>query len=105
MDARPYASPVPTATGHIGNLVQLTVRLKPATKARQGRNPATGEEITIAAKPASVDVRARALAKSRAALPSVRKARKRLGAYLAHARSYCGGPLPSVTVTEPAFPN
>ena len=45
----------------IGNLVQLTVRLKPATKARQGRNPATGEEITIAAKPASVDVRARAL--------------------------------------------
>jgi len=44
----------------IGNLVQLTVRLKPATKARQGRNPATGEEITISAKPASVDVRARA---------------------------------------------
>jgi DNA-binding protein HU-beta len=25
---------------------------KPATKARKGRNPATGEEITIAAKPA-----------------------------------------------------
>ena len=24
---------------------------KPATKARKGRNPATGEEITIAAKP------------------------------------------------------
>ena len=53
----------------IGNLVQLTVRLKPASKARQGRNPATGEEITIAAKPASVDVRARALAKTKAALP------------------------------------
>jgi len=63
----------------IGNLVQLTVRLKPATKARQGRNPATGEEITIAAKPASVDVRARALAKTKAALPSVQKAKKRLG--------------------------
>lgn len=64
----------------IGNLVQLTVRLKPATKARQGRNPATGEEITIAAKPASVDVRARALAKTKAALPSVQKAKRKLGA-------------------------
>ena len=64
----------------IGNLVQLTVRLKPATKARQGRNPATGEEITIAAKPASVDVRARALAKTKAALPSLQKAKRRLAA-------------------------
>jgi DNA-binding protein HU-beta len=64
----------------IGNLVQLTVRLKPATKARQGRNPATGEEITIAAKPASVDVRARAVARTKAALPSVQKARRRLAA-------------------------
>ena len=63
----------------IGNLVQLTVRVKPATKARPGRNPATGEEITIAAKPASVDVRARALAKTKAALPSVQKAKARLG--------------------------
>jgi DNA-binding protein HU-beta len=64
----------------IGSLVQLTVRLKPAAKARKGRNPATGEEITIAAKPASVDVRARALAKTKTALPSVQKARKRLAA-------------------------
>ena len=64
----------------IGNLVQLTVRLKPATKARPGRNPATGEEMTISAKPASVDVRARALAKTKAALPSIQKARKRLEA-------------------------
>jgi DNA-binding protein HU-beta len=63
----------------IGNLVQLTVRLKPATKSRLGRNPATGEEITIAAKPASVDVRARALARTKAALPSVQKAKKALG--------------------------
>src|SRR3979409_462112 len=62
----------------IGNLVQLTGRLKPATKARQGRNPATGEEITIAAKPASVDVRARALAKAKSALPAGQKARRRL---------------------------
>ena len=64
----------------IASLVQLTVRVKPAQKARKGRNPATGEEITIAAKPASVDVRARPLAKAKAALPSVQKARRRLAA-------------------------
>ena len=64
----------------IGGLVQLTVRVKPAQKKRQGRNPATGEEITIAAKPASVDLRARPLAKAKAALPSVQKARRRLAA-------------------------
>jgi nucleoid DNA-binding protein len=64
----------------LGGLVQLTVRVKPATKKRQGRNPATGEAITIAAKPASVDVRARPLAKAKAALPSVQKARRRLAA-------------------------
>jgi DNA-binding protein HU-beta len=64
----------------IGGLVQLTVRVKPATKARQGRNPATGEEITIGPKPASVDVRARALAKTKSALPSIQKAKKKLGA-------------------------
>jgi nucleoid DNA-binding protein len=62
----------------IGGLVQLAVRVRPATKARPGRNPATGEEITIAAKPASVDVRARPLAKVKEALPSVQKARRRL---------------------------
>ena len=62
----------------IGGLVQLTVRVKPAQKARMGRNPATGEEIKLAAKPATVDVRARPLAKAKAALPSVQKARRRL---------------------------
>jgi DNA-binding protein HU-beta len=64
----------------IGGLVQLTVRMKPAKKARKGRNPATGEEITIAAKPASVDLRARPLARAKGALPSVQKARRRLAA-------------------------
>ncbi len=64
----------------ISGLVQLTVRVKPAQKARKGRNPATGEEITIAAKPASVDLRARPLAKAKGALPSVQKARRRLAA-------------------------
>jgi len=62
----------------IGGVVQLTVRIKPAQKARKGRNPATGQEITISAKPASVDVRARALARAKEALPSVQKARRRL---------------------------
>jgi DNA-binding protein HU-beta len=51
----------------IGGVVQLTVRVKEATKARKGRNPATGEEITISA-----------MAKS--ALPSVAAARRRLAA-------------------------
>ena len=64
----------------IGGLVQMTVRVKPAQKARKGRNPATGEEITISAKPASVDLRARPLAKAKGALPSVQKARRRLAA-------------------------
>jgi DNA-binding protein HU-beta len=64
----------------VAGLVQLTVRVKPAQKARKGRNPATGEEITIAAKPAGVDLRARPLAKAKAALPTVQKARRRLAA-------------------------
>ena len=64
----------------IGGIVQLTVRVKPATKKRTGRNPATGEEIMIGPKPASVDVRARPLAKAKSALPSVQKARRRLAA-------------------------
>ena len=62
----------------IGNLVQLTVALKAATKARAGRNPATGEEITISAKPASVALRARPLARAKTALPTVQKARRSL---------------------------
>ncbi|SRR6266536_2826149 len=64
----------------IGGIVQLTVRVKDATGPRKGRNPATGEEITIAAKPASVTVRARPLAKAKAALPTVQTARRRLAA-------------------------
>jgi nucleoid DNA-binding protein len=61
-------------------MVQMTVRVKPKQKARKGRNPATGEEITIAAKPASVDLRSRPLARAKGALPSVQKARRRLPA-------------------------
>ena len=67
----------------IGGLVQLTVRVKPPQKPRKGRNPATGEEITVAAKPASVDLRARPLARAKGALPSVQKARRGLAAWAA----------------------
>ena len=63
----------------IGGVVQLTVRLQPARPARRGRNPATGEEITIAAKPESVDVKARALTKATGALPSLQVAKRVLG--------------------------
>jgi hypothetical protein len=41
-------------TVRIGGLVQLTVRVKPPQPARKGRNPATGAEIALARKPASV---------------------------------------------------
>jgi nucleoid DNA-binding protein len=59
-------------------LVQLEVKLKDATKAREGRNPATGEPMTISAKPASVQLKARPLAKAKNALPTVQKAKKKL---------------------------
>ena len=63
----------------IGGVVQIEVRVRPATKARPGRNPATGEEITISAKPASVAVKARPLAKAKSVVPSVQKAKRKLG--------------------------
>jgi len=59
-------------------LFQLQVKLKDATEAREGRNPATGEPMTISAKPASVQLKARPLAKARNALPKVQKAKKKL---------------------------
>lgn len=46
---------------NLNGLIKLKTVNKPATKARKGRNPFTGEEITIKAKPASKKVRARAL--------------------------------------------
>lgn len=42
-------------------VVKFTVAHKPATSAREGVNPFTGEKITIAAKPARNVVRARVL--------------------------------------------
>jgi len=39
-------------------LVKITVKSRPARPSRQGRNPATGETITIKAKPAGHAVKA-----------------------------------------------
>ena len=44
-------------------LCKMTVKRKPATKARKGVNPFTGEEIMIKAKPARKIVRIRPLKK------------------------------------------
>jgi nucleoid DNA-binding protein len=46
---------------NLNGLVKLRTVNKPATPARKGRNPFTGQEIMIKAKPASRKVRARAL--------------------------------------------
>jgi nucleoid DNA-binding protein len=43
--------------------VQVSMVRKPATKARKGRNPATGEEITIPAKKAHNVVKTRPMKK------------------------------------------
>ncbi len=42
-------------------LCKMTVKKKPATKARKGMNPFTGEEMMFKAKPASKTVRVRPL--------------------------------------------
>ena len=44
-------------------LLKITVKRKPATKARKGINPFTGEEMMFKAKPASNVVKIRPLAK------------------------------------------
>ena len=46
---------------NFNGLMKLRTVDKPASKARKGRNPFTGEEIMIKAKPASRKVRVRAL--------------------------------------------
>jgi len=46
---------------NLNGLMKLRTVNKPASPARKGRNPFTGEEITIKAKPASRKVRVRAL--------------------------------------------
>ena len=48
-------------TFNLLGLAKMRTAIKPATKARKGKNPFTGEEITIKAKPASLKVRSRAM--------------------------------------------
>ena len=45
----------------VPGLLKITIQNKPATKARPGKNPFTGEAITIKAKPARRAVKIRAL--------------------------------------------
>ena len=47
----------------IPDMVKLKVRKVPAKPARMGRNPATGEEMMLAPKPASKKIRATPLKK------------------------------------------
>jgi len=60
----------------IGQLLQVEPKLKARTKKRMGRNPATGEEIEIAAKPASVRVAVRVLKGLKESAPSVPKLKR-----------------------------
>lgn len=48
---------------NLPGLLKIYVHTRPATKERVGRNPATGQEITIKARPASKVVKARPLKK------------------------------------------
>ena len=45
----------------VPGLMKITVNVKPATKARKGTNPFTGEEMMFKAKPARKVVKVRAL--------------------------------------------
>lgn len=62
----------------IGRLLQIEPKLRARTKSRMGRNPATGEEIEIPAKPASTRVAVRVLAGLKYSAPSVSKLKKQL---------------------------
>ncbi|MCA9017479.1 MAG: HU family DNA-binding protein [Planctomycetaceae bacterium] len=48
---------------NLPGLLKIYVHTKPATKERMGRNPATGEEMLIKARPASKVVKAKPLKK------------------------------------------
>ncbi len=48
-------------TFNLFGLAKMRTAIKPATKARKGKNPFTGAEIMIKAKPASRKVRIRAM--------------------------------------------
>jgi nucleoid DNA-binding protein len=54
--------------------------LRKATKKRMGRNPATGEEVEVSAKPASVRIKLTATKPLKDSAPTVQKLRKRVAA-------------------------
>lgn len=56
LKSKGVAAPLP-------GMVKIVVKHKKATPAREGRNPRTGEAMTISAKPAHKTVRARVLKK------------------------------------------
>lgn len=58
--------------------VTVEPKLRAATKKRLGRNPATGEELMIGAKPASVRVAARVGVKVKQYAPGVQKLKNSL---------------------------
>jgi nucleoid DNA-binding protein len=67
------------AKGHrfrVLSLVQVEPKLRLAQKKRPGRNPRTGEEVMIPAKPASVKIRARVLAAIKNVTPTVKRLEK-----------------------------
>lgn len=53
--------------------VTIYPHLRPKQKKRKGRNPKTGEEVDISAKPASVVVKAKCNSKLKAKAPTTRK--------------------------------
>ena len=58
--------------------VTIEPKLKAARKARMGRNPATGEDVKIPAKPASSDVKARVSKALREKAPTPKKIKANL---------------------------
>jgi DNA-binding protein HU-beta len=76
-------------------IVQLEPKVKPARKKRMGRNPATGEEIEIAAKPSEAVIRARVLAEAKTATPPLASLKKALSA---------SAPKPKATPTPKTKP-
>lgn len=58
--------------------VMVEPKVRKATKKRQGRNPATGEEITIPARPASSRVVARVSKPVKDAAPKVATLKRKL---------------------------
>src|SRR5262245_4409172 len=60
--------------------VVISPAVKKATKARMGRNPQTGEEVPVSAKPASVRISLRALKPLKESAPTVQKLKRKLAA-------------------------